>query len=114
MEYSIYSEVLEFLAKQKSLADLEHTGLCRFWAGEAIRLIQAFAKENKVVISVEAREIVLNSALSHTFLRLIAEGELPFLIDKVGVEKMPPFAGYEAAAPSHLKNSKKDMLNYYL
>lgn len=114
MERSVYSEVIEMLASQESLVALERTGMCRFWAGEAMKLIRAFAKEKNVSISIEAREILVNPLLSHTFLRLVADGELPFLIDKVGVEKLHPFTGYEQAAPKHLQNSKKDMLNYYL
>lgn len=109
-----YQHIVDLLARTPSVTKLEQIGMCRLWTAEAIRHTLKFIRDYSLPVTAEAREVNINRSLSHTFLKLMADGDFPFLIDNVGVENFPPYIGYEHEAPPHLHNSHFDILNYYL
>ena len=114
METDIYFDIIKVLAATDSLKEFERTGFCRAWSGNALRVIKTVAGEKQFKLLVEAREVYLEPSFSHTFLRLLADGQEAFIIDSIGTEKFPPFVGFENDAPDHLQNSRHDMINYYV
>jgi hypothetical protein len=113
MERNIYTQILAFLDDAPSIQKYRKRGLCHQWVGEALTILSKSDLTDKAPIELSAREVYMGFSMSHTFLRLLAEGQLPFLIDGTGVEDFPPYAGYESDAPEHLQNSRPDILNYY-
>jgi hypothetical protein len=114
MEKTTYCEIVSLLEATESVKKLEQLGMCRYWAAEVVSTLKKYTEDTKVNLEYEVREVEINNLLSHSFIRVIAEGELPLIIDAVGVDKKPPYIGYEQDAPPHLQNSHPDILNCYL
>jgi hypothetical protein len=88
-------------------------GLCREWSNEFSLVVKDLAKEKGLEMEVEVREVNLCAYLTHSLVWIKIKGERPYLCDGVGVEKHEPYFGFEDEAPSHLQNSRLDMIEVY-
>lgn len=109
MERNIYSPIVDTLQSDGEISKYSSHGYCRDWVREAIKILKAYPE-----IGIEVREVDMPYGLQHTFLRIIFPDYKPFICDGIGVEKHPPFFGYEDEAPAHLQNSHLDIINTYL
>lgn len=109
MEGSTYHSIVEDIDNLKNLQEINRIGQCRIWS----KAIMGMVKLNYPGAIVEAREVNLEPGLQHTFLRIIIDDQRPFIMDGVGTAKFPPFFGFEDEAPTHLQNSKSDIINNF-
>lgn len=111
MEPSVYLELQDMVLNNSGIMKLMRLGFCREWSLATLKFIRKFAEDSAYQLQIEAREVNISPLLSHTFIRLIAGEERPYLMDGTGVEKHPPYFGYEDEAPEHLRNHKLDMIS---
>lgn len=108
------AEILDILTTHEALRSVSKLGYCREWTRMAyIILMGFFSSQEKLAISLEAREKYISPSFPHTFLR-IAGQDFSLLADGTGVEKHPPYFGSETDAPDHLQASHPDIMNNYL
>jgi len=106
-----FSRLTEYLAEHEQLGKLKKRGWCRVWSGSARTAINEFVESNELTSwQVEVREVDIEPCLSHTFIRLIANGEM-YLLDGTGVSNYSEYYGLESDAPPHLQNSHRDWLD---
>lgn len=99
-----------YLETDRVLVRSQKKGYCRIWSGRARESIQQFAREHEHNWTVQVREVDVEPCLSHTFIRLIADGKA-YLLDGTGVWNYPEYYGLESEAPEHLRNSHQDWLD---
>lgn len=105
-----FFKLTEHLREHEQLSRVRKKGWCRVWSGAAKIAISEFITKNELAWQIEVREVDIEPCLSHTFLRLIAEGEI-YLLDGTGVSNYFEYYGPESEAPRHLKNSHRDWLD---
>jgi hypothetical protein len=107
MENITYNSIIYCIETKPNIQDITKIGLCRVWTKAAMEYI----KSNFPNVLVEAREVDLEPDLQHTFLRMSINGQRPFLADGIGSAKYQPYFGFEDEAPTHLQNSRSDVIN---
>lgn len=112
MKENVYLEVQNEVLSQPNIAKLMQKGHCREWSAEVLSYILKTNRERAIPMKAEAREVnIFGYSLSHTFIRLIAKGYDPYIMDGTGVESHPVYFGMEESAPKHLQNSSLDMIS---
>lgn len=105
-----FFQLAQYLSQHEQLKHVRKKGLCRVWSGNARDVVKQFSSENELTWKVEVREVDIEPCLSHTFLRLIADGKA-YLLDGTGVGIYPEYYGLESEAPKHLRNSHRDWID---
>ncbi len=110
----IYRKIYNNINEDPKVKENSFIGNCRIWSRQVLLLIHELNKQNGYKIKAEAREIKLDEFSYHTFIRIRLDEEDFYLYDGIGTTKHCPYFGPEDDAPEHLRNSKPDMINYYL
>lgn len=107
-----FFRLTQYLNEHERLRHCSRRGMCRTWSGAAREIIKEFATKNELHSwEIEVREVDIDICLSHTFLRLIAEGKI-YLLDGTGVLNHTEYFGLESEAPEHLNNSHRDWIDH--
>jgi|SRR5581483_269676 len=113
-ENGIYQGIFDLVGQDSKIHKETFVGNCRVWSKDVILAIRRFNDQCGVNILAEARESEVEPCLFHTFVRLSIGSEKPYLWDGTGTGKSQPYFGPEEEAPEHLRNSKPDIINYYI
>ena len=114
MSNEIYSSIYKEIIEDPKVQAVSKLGNCRNWTRETILALRRISTINNLNLSVEARETDIEPSLSHTFVRFFIDEEPVYIFDGTGVGFFDPYFGPENEAPEHLRNSRYDMINYYL
>lgn len=106
------SIVIAEVEKNESIRKTCKIGLCRVWSSRVMDLLHSVAEYYGINLTVEAKEVDIESNLSHTFLEILYRGNV-YYWDGIGIGNHGAYFGLAEEAPSYLLHSRTDMINFY-
>src|SRR5579859_7854852 len=114
-EQDIYQKIFQIADEDPEIQSIAFPGNCRVWSRSVLLFIREFNKTNGSKIISEARESEVEPNVFHTFIRMSFDRENFYIFDGTGVAGHGgPYFGSEEDAPEYLRESKPDIINYYL
>jgi hypothetical protein len=114
------SEVYDYLYRKiiedPKVISQTKPGFCRTWSDAVLDVIEREAKTTKAQVFAEARNVHIETGLSHTFVELtitIGSRRRKYTLDGLGASKKTGYFGPTSKAPKHLKRSTSDPINLY-